>query len=71
MLMMWLLGDNINEIKKNIVTLIDASKEVGLEENADVSSPECRAKSLHKANRSVLKMWNSSDIWERLQQIET
>jgi hypothetical protein len=28
-----LLGDNINTIKKNTQTLIDASKEVGLEVN--------------------------------------
>jgi hypothetical protein len=30
-----LLGDSINTIKKNMKTLIDASKEVGLEENTD------------------------------------
>jgi hypothetical protein len=30
-----LLGDNINAIKKNTETLIDASKEVGLEVNAE------------------------------------
>jgi hypothetical protein len=30
-----LLGDNINAIKKNTETLIDASKEVGLEINID------------------------------------
>jgi hypothetical protein len=29
-----LLGDNIDTIKKNIQTLIDANKEVGLEVNA-------------------------------------
>jgi hypothetical protein len=29
-----LLGDNIDTIKKNTQTLIDASKEVGLEVNA-------------------------------------
>jgi hypothetical protein len=39
-----LLGDNIDNIKKNTQTLIDAGKEVGLEVNI-VSSPECRAKS--------------------------
>jgi hypothetical protein len=39
-----LLGDNIDTTKKNIETLTDASKEVGLEVNA-VLSPECRAKS--------------------------
>jgi hypothetical protein len=48
-----LLGDNINTIKKDMETLIDASKETGLETNTEktkytyvaVSSPECRAKS--------------------------
>jgi hypothetical protein len=30
-----LLGDNIDAIKKNVVTLIDASKEVGLEVNTE------------------------------------
>jgi hypothetical protein len=30
-----LLGDNIDTIKKNTETLIDASKEVGLEINID------------------------------------
>jgi hypothetical protein len=30
-----LLGDNTDTIKKNAETLIDASKEVGLEENAE------------------------------------
>jgi hypothetical protein len=55
-----LLGDKIDTIKKNMETLIDASKEVGLEVNTKktkynmlyiciyvcvaVSSPECRAK---------------------------
>jgi hypothetical protein len=44
-----LLGDNIDTIKENTYTLIDASKEVSLEVNiektAAVSSPECSAKS--------------------------
>jgi hypothetical protein len=40
-----LLGSNIDIIKKNTETLIDASKKAGLEEN---SSPKCRAKAGHK-----------------------
>jgi uncharacterized protein YdcH (DUF465 family) len=46
-----LLDDNIDTIKKNTQTLIDASKEVGLDVNIEktkyklLSSPECRAKS--------------------------
>jgi hypothetical protein len=45
-----LLGDNIEAIKKHMETLIDASKEVGLEVNTEktyyvaVSSPECGEK---------------------------
>jgi hypothetical protein len=35
MLMMCLLGDNIDTITKNTGTLIDASKEVGLEVKAE------------------------------------
>jgi hypothetical protein len=35
--MMWLLGDNIETINKNTETLIDASKEVGLEVNVEKS----------------------------------
>jgi hypothetical protein len=48
-----LLGDNVDTIKKETQTLIDASKKVGLEVNTEktkytyvaVSSPECRAES--------------------------
>jgi hypothetical protein len=53
-----LLEDNIDTIKENTETLIDASKEVGLEINVEatklmfaVSSPECRAKSRHENSR--------------------
>jgi hypothetical protein len=47
-----LLGDNINTIKKNTGTLIDASKEVDLEVKTEKTkymlplfSPDCRVKS--------------------------
>jgi hypothetical protein len=36
-----LLGDNVDTIKKNTQTLIDASKEVGLEENAEKTNICC------------------------------
>jgi hypothetical protein len=57
-----LLGDNIDIIKKNTETLINATKGVGLEA---ISSQECWAKLWHKDSLTdVLKMWHSSDIWE-------
>jgi hypothetical protein len=43
-----LLGDNIDTIKKNTKTLIDASKEVDLEVNGEKArymSPDCRTDS--------------------------
>jgi hypothetical protein len=49
-----LLGDSINTIKENIETLIEASRDVGLEINAKktkymiVSSSELRAEPEHK-----------------------
>jgi hypothetical protein len=56
-----LLGDNIDTIKKKTETLIDASKEVGLEINVEenqvyvaISSPECRSKSGHKNNKPIV-----------------
>jgi hypothetical protein len=48
-----LLGDNIDNIKRNTESLIYASKEVGREVNlekanyVEISSPECRTKSRH------------------------
>jgi hypothetical protein len=56
-----LLGDNTDTIKKNTETLIDASKEVGLEINVEktkynvaISSPECRPKSGHKNSKQII-----------------
>jgi hypothetical protein len=49
-----ILGDNIDAIKESMETVIDNSKEIGLEVNTEetkympVSSPECRAKAWHK-----------------------
>jgi hypothetical protein len=40
-----LLGDNIDTIKKNTQTLIDASKQVVLEVHVALSSPKHMAKS--------------------------
>jgi hypothetical protein len=68
-----LLGDNIYTIKRNTETLIDASKEAGLEINVEKTkymlsrlSPECKSKSEHKNSKQiVLKMCHSSDICGR------
>jgi hypothetical protein len=55
-----LLGDNIDTVKKNTETLIDASEEVGLETNGEktqyvvISSPECRSKSGHKNSKQII-----------------
>jgi hypothetical protein len=54
-----LLGDNIDTIKKNRESLIDASKEVGLEINVEktnqaISSPECSSKSGHKNSKQIV-----------------
>jgi hypothetical protein len=53
-----LLGDNIDIIKKNTETLIDASKVVGLETNVQkvyvaISSPKCRSKSRQKNSKQI------------------
>jgi hypothetical protein len=63
-----LLGDNINDIKKNTQTLTDASKDVGLEVNTEKTM--YMLLSLHQnagQNHDIqigkgLKMWHSSDI---------
>jgi hypothetical protein len=52
-----LLGGNIDTIKKNTKTLIDASMEVGLEINEEktaISSPECRSKSGHTNSKEIV-----------------
>jgi hypothetical protein len=66
------LGDNIDTIKKNTETLIDASMEVGLEINIEktkyiaISLPECRSKSGYKNSKHRLYLCHSSNIWGRL-----
>jgi hypothetical protein len=45
-----ILGGSVHAIKKNTEALVVASKDIGLEINADghVSQSECRTKSQHK-----------------------
>jgi hypothetical protein len=51
-----LLGDDIDTTRKNTETLIDASKEGGLEISVEksISLPECRLKSGHKNSRQIV-----------------
>jgi hypothetical protein len=51
-----LLGDNIDTINKNTQTLINASKEVGLQINVNVGvpGPECRPKSGNKNRKQII-----------------
>jgi hypothetical protein len=51
-----LLGDSTGTIKKNTETLIDASKEVGLEIKVEKAllSPECRSKSEYKNSKQTV-----------------
>jgi hypothetical protein len=64
-----LLGDNINAIKKNMETLIDASKEVGLDVNTEKTKDMLLSRHQNtwqshdiKIANKCLKMWQSSDI---------
>jgi hypothetical protein len=67
-----LLGDNIDTVKKHAGTLINTSKEVGPEENADKSKyilqschQNARGNHVIKTDKTdPLKMWHSSDICE-------
>jgi hypothetical protein len=66
-----LLGDNI-DIKKNTETLIDASREVGLEINVEITKYMLLSRHQNSGqNRDIkieadrLKLCHSSNIWER------
>jgi hypothetical protein len=61
-----LLGDSIDTVKKNTETLIDASKDVGLEVNTQKT--KCVLLCHHQ---NAGQNHDSSDIWEQQQQIKT
>jgi hypothetical protein len=65
-------GDNIDTIKKNTQTLIEASKGIGLEVNTDKTKYMSLSRHQNSGqNHDIkkvtdgLKMWHSSDIWGR------
>jgi hypothetical protein len=63
-----ILGDNIDAIKKNTETLIDASKGVGLEGTAEktiymlLTRHQNAGRNHNIMTGNPLKMWKSSDI---------
>jgi hypothetical protein len=67
-----LLGDNIDTIKKNRETLIDAIKEAGqeinIEKTADaIASPECRSKQGQVYASDLFTDWSSEcliAVWQ-------
>jgi hypothetical protein len=66
------LGGSVHAIKKNTEALVVASKEIGLEVNAEktkyiVMSHNQHAGQNHniKLDNKSLKGWNSSNIWEQ------
>jgi hypothetical protein len=67
-----LLGVDIDNIKKNTQTLIDVSKEIGLEVNTEITKYMLLFHHQNAGqNRDInitdyVKMWHSSDISERL-----
>jgi hypothetical protein len=61
-----LLGDNIDATKKNMETLIDASKDVGLEVNTEKTKYMLLSRHNIKIANKCFENVASSDIWEQL-----
>jgi hypothetical protein len=68
-----LLGDNIDTVKKNTETLIDANKEVGLEINVEKTKYMLLSRHQNvgqnrdiKIENRLFEMCHSSNIWGRL-----
>jgi hypothetical protein len=60
-----LLGDSIDTINKNTETLIDPSKEVGLEVNVEKTKYMLVSRDQNAGQNREIKIGNSSSIWER------
>jgi hypothetical protein len=67
-----LLGDNINTIEKNTETLIDASKEVGLQINVEQAKYMLLSRQQNAGQNRDIEIANRSfenvsqlNIWER------
>jgi hypothetical protein len=66
-----LLGENINFIKKNAETILDASKEIGLEVNSEKTKymfslvTRLQGRVIIRVASNPLKKWQSSSIWEQ------
>jgi hypothetical protein len=66
-----LLGGSVHTLKENAEALVVATKEIGLEVNADkskymvVMSRDQNAGRSHSMKIDPLKGWKCSNIWER------
>jgi hypothetical protein len=58
-----ILRESVHTIKKNAEAVIVASKDIGLEENADKTKHMVMSRD-QNARRSRLKWWKSSNVWE-------
>jgi hypothetical protein len=58
-----LLGDSVNTIKENSETLLEASRDIGLEINAE------KTKYMIMSRHPNSEMWQNSNTWGRHQQI--
>jgi hypothetical protein len=65
-----LLGDNINTIKKNTETLIDASTKVGLEVNAEKTKDVLMSRHKNAGQNHNIKVVNKSRSFENVAQFK-